>query len=173
MANTFVKIGSVTVGSGGSGTISFSSIPQTYTDLQLFMSLRTSNASNQDQVNVRFNGNSTAGIYSWMRLAGEGTTASTASGSGNNLEVNWAPSATQTSNTFGQHSFYIPNYTVSQNKSMSIEIVSEGNAGQVYGQVLQGALFSSTAAVTSIEIQCFGSIFVQYSTATLYGIKKS
>ena len=174
MATTYEAIATVTVGSGGSSSIEFSSIPQTYTDIQLLMSLRTNIASPQDQVNMRVNFDLTAGIYAYRRLVGEGASPSTTSGSANNLEMNWAPAANQTANVFGQHSIYFADYASSSKyKSMVIQIVNEGNSSQVFGQVLQAGLYSSNTAITSIQIYCFGSIFVQYSTATLYGIKNS
>jgi hypothetical protein len=66
---------------------------------------------------------------------------------------------------------YIPNYAGSSNKSVSIDSVTENNATGAYSG-LTAALFASTAAITSFGIST-GSNFVQYSTATLYGIKNS
>ena len=45
MANTYELISSVTVGAGGTTSVSFASIPQTYTDLKLVGSARGSRAS--------------------------------------------------------------------------------------------------------------------------------
>ena len=58
MANTFKKIQTVTVGSGGAATIEFTSIPQTYTDLKLVLSVRNS----VDSVDglIEFNGSTTS-----------------------------------------------------------------------------------------------------------------
>ena len=51
MANTFKKIQTVTVGSGGAASIDFTSIPQTYTDLKIVLSARTNRANATDEAN--------------------------------------------------------------------------------------------------------------------------
>jgi len=61
MANTFVKIASVTVGAGGASSIDFTSIPGTYTDLKVVISARGSRSNSGSQtVSVRFNSDSGA-----------------------------------------------------------------------------------------------------------------
>jgi len=58
MANTYQLISSTTVGAGGASSILFSSIPATYTDLILDLSVRTSNAASQAILDIKFNGSS-------------------------------------------------------------------------------------------------------------------
>jgi hypothetical protein len=58
MATTYKLISSVTVGSGGATTMTFSSIPQTYTDLLLKISSRNTTGG-ADNHRVTFNGNTT------------------------------------------------------------------------------------------------------------------
>ena len=78
-----------------------------------------------------------------------------------------------TANTFGNFDFYIPNYAGSTNKSASGDAVSENNASLAY-QSLSANLWSNTAAINAISIAPVnGTLFTQYSTATLYGISKS
>ena len=61
MANTYQLINSNTVGSGGTATVTFSSIPATYTDFKVVASART-NASNayNDWIVVSYNGSTTS-----------------------------------------------------------------------------------------------------------------
>ena len=82
--------------------------------------------------------------------------------------------STATSNTFGNSELYIPNYAGSTNKSSSADAVAESNTTTVFAY-LNAALWSSTAAITSITLtpDAGGANFVQYSTATLYGIKNT
>lgn len=160
---TFIKIATVDVGSGGASSIDFSSIPSTYTDLQVLFSLRTSDAALAADINVQFNGNNTGNI---RYLGGSGSGAFTGTTTGNGASAN---AATSTGSVFSNGNLYIPNYTVAQNKSFTGDRVTETNGTTIYMTMIAG-LWSSTAAINQITL--VGS-FVQYSTATLYGISKS
>ena len=169
MANTYTLIASSTVGSGGTATITFTSIPQTYTDLVLVHSLRET--TNDSTAKVTFN-NDTGSNYSLRRLTGNGTTAGSGSATYGFLETLCCFS-TNTANTFGNTSLYIPNYTSSNKKSVSIDIVTENNATAAFAYLTAG-LWDNTAAITEIDIDApTSATFVQYSTAYLYGIKNS
>ncbi len=171
MANTFVKIASVTVGAGGAASMSFSSIPSTYTDLCVKVSSRsTRTAGAIDYVKMYFNGSTANGTT--VALYGDGTAYS-----GTDTKIIGSTSTNQnTANTFGSAEFYIPNYAGSTNKSVSIDAVSENNSGTTgnYNLNLSAGLWSSTSAITSITLEsAFGNNWMQYTTATLYGISKS
>ena len=176
MPNTFIKIASVTVGSGGASSIDFTSIPSTYTDLCLKLSTRTNNTG----VRVRFNSDSAAN-YSWRRLDGNGSGAfsnnNTTYGSPYNtfLYFSMQNFTTDTADTFSNGEMYVPNYTSSNQKSASLDSVAENNAATAY-MAMQSGLWTGTAAITSIALTPDTSTspsFAQYSTATLYGIKNS
>jgi hypothetical protein len=174
MANTYVKIATVSVGVLGASTIDFTSIPATYTDLLLSISARTNLAVGDWSTSyIQFNG-STSG-YSDRTLAGNGSTAfsfSTAGG-GTKGYLGDIPMANNTSNTFGNQNVYIPNYAGSTNKSISSDSVQENNATLSQAD-FSASLWSNTAAITSIKLLLDPTYsFVQYSTATLYGILKS
>jgi hypothetical protein len=170
MPDTFNKIATVTVGAGGAATMAFSSIPQTYTDLIIKISLRDTNAAVYQFSNVTFNG-STSG-YSVRYLEGNGSAASSYAGSGSALSLMLGNGANGTANIFGNTDFYIPNYTSSNAKSLSVDQVNENNATSAFA-LLQAGLWTGTAPITSISIGLGAGNFVQYSTATLYGISKS
>jgi hypothetical protein len=158
------KISSVTVGAGGSSSISFTSIPQTYTDLVVKISGRT-NRTAVDSITMTFNGSSTG--ITWITLMGDGSTPT--SGTAQRF---WVNSASDTANTFGNAEVYIPNYTSANYKSTSIDTTVENNAVGSYSEILH-QLWSNTAAITSIELAPqFGTGWLQYTTATLYGITK-
>ena len=169
MPNTFTKIASVTVGAGGAATINFTSIPATYTDLCIKLSGRSGRAYIADNLFITFN--SSGGTYSMRELMGKG-----ASGTAASYGVKYASfavdGATATANTFSNHDIYIPNYTGSTAKSFSADSVSENNATDAQSDLVAG-LWTGTAAITSITLQPEVSTWVQYSTATLYGISKS
>jgi hypothetical protein len=170
MPNTFVKIASVTVGSGGAANIEFTSIPQTYTDLLLVCSTRLS-ASGIEALDMRFNGN-TGSNYSYRYVQGTGSGITSGAATSTAFDEAMVTNGnTSTANTFSNSSLYIPNYTSSNNKSFSLDTVEEENATSAFMR-LESGLWSQTAAITSINI--YGSTsFAQYSTANLYGIKNS
>lgn len=152
-------------------SIVFSSIPSTFTDLYLTLSLRGSLNNPQIGHFIRLNNDSGAN-YSSRRLVGNGSSASSASESGStSIYGGQAPAATQTSNTFGNTSIYIPNYAGSTTKSLSFETTRENNGSAVFTSLIAG-LWSGTAAINRIDILCEVDNWVQYSSATLYGILK-
>ena len=167
MANTFELIASNTVGSGGAATISFTSIPSTYTDLILKISGRLNYATTAVGLQFSFNG----------QAAGTSITGKTIQGSGSSVVSYsaWQPnidSANATANTFASVDIYIPNYTSSNNKSASSDSVQEDNATTAYAE-MHAALWSNTAAINQITNTPNSGSFVQYSTAYLYGVKNA
>jgi hypothetical protein len=174
MANTFIKIASVTVGSGGASTIDFTSIPSTYTDLCVKISARSSYSSGEG-VSMRFNGSSGAN-YTYKQLYGFGS--SVGSYGPPSLEtygfLGTIGGTNYTASTFNSIDLYVPNYASSNNKSFSVDTVAENNSATVNQLDLIAGLWSQTAAITSITLTSYNAAnFVQYSTATLYGISKS
>jgi hypothetical protein len=170
MANpTLFQIATQTLGSS-TASVTFSNIPQVYTDLKLVMSTRTSSTNAQGWFDtiLTINGTATTGS-STVLLYGSG------SGSGSSITESQftirTADANNTANTFGSAEVYIPNYTSSAYKSLSCESVSENNATAAI-QELHAFLWSNTAAVTSLVITGASSTnLLQYSTFTLYGIR--
>jgi hypothetical protein len=155
-------IETVTVGSGGAASITFSSIPATFTDLYLVMSLRNTVATSTGTLALN-----TGGIYTRRRLLGDGSSASSDTPSSDYL----CSSSTDTASTFGTTGIYIPNYTSSVAKSYSVDTVSENNATTAY-QILIAGLWSGTDAVTTITLTPQGASadWAQYSSASLFGV---
>ena len=169
MATTFVKIATVTVGAGGASNMDFTSIPGTYTDLYLTISSRISNANVWSDIYVQFNGSTST--YSDRVVFGTGAAASSLTDTNTGIDIRTSTTA-NTASTFGNASVYIPNYASSNQKSVSFDAVSENNATSAIAQLGAG-LWASTPAITSLSVYGAGGNFVQYSTATLYGISKS
>lgn len=174
MANTFVALATVTVGSGGAATISFSSIPATYTDLAVLVSARGSRSANTDFLQIKFNSSSSSYTFRNLYQSG-GTSGASSTATDIYVPINGNNS---TSNTFGNAVFYVPNYAGSNYKSVSADAVQEmnGSAGTDFQMYLVAGLWSSTSAITQIDLSPlsgYGPNLLQYSTATLYGIKNS
>jgi hypothetical protein len=170
MANTYVKIGStVTVGVGGALTIDFTSIPATYTDFLVKVSARgtTTEALGGLYYSIALNASATSKTQRFLQ--GDGTSAS--SGNSTSFTTYMCPSDF-TASTFSNSEIYLPNYAGSNNKSMSVDVVTENNATKSY-TAFYAQLWSNTAAITQITLTANAGLFAQYSTATLYGILKS
>jgi hypothetical protein len=168
MANTFVKIQTVTVGVAGVTNIEFTSIPQTYTDLQIVASIRCNVAFTSEEFNAQFNGTTTN--LSYRRLIGVPNTGAVNSDTSN---LGYFNGNSADANIFSSTQIYIPNYTSSNYKSFSNESITETN-GTVTRPNFAAGLWSNTAAITSVKlISSTSATIMQYSTATLYGIKSS
>lgn len=163
-------IQTVTVGAGGASEILFSSIPSTFTDLYLVCSLRSARATIGDDIVFRFNGD-TGANYGWRALLGTGSsTTSSANGAATVGYFGICSASSSTSSTFGNQSLYIPNYTASTAKSASVDAVSEHNGTESY-QFLTANRWSGTDPINTIRVfSDTGNNFVQYSSASLYGI---
>jgi hypothetical protein len=175
MANTLTKIQTI-VTTTATNAVAFTSIPQTYTDLKLYVSARaTSNSANQG---FYFQLNGTGGtFYSQTVLRAEGSSASSFRGSSANaVTTNEMPNELNTGSIFSNTEIYIPNYTSNQFKQILIDGVKESNSSTTGIQLyIKGALWNNTGAINSITLgsdiaapNYFGS-----STFTLYGIKNT
>jgi len=171
---TFIKIATVDL-TGSQSSIDFTSIPATYTDLCIKYSARTDRANTNSDIYLQFNGVTTA-TYSFKRIYGNGTATAASDGLTNNATGGFAGTAdgaSATASTFGNCEVYIPNYAGSTAKSWSVDGVNENNATSALAALYVGS-WSGTAAITSISLKDYNAAnFVQYSTATLYGISKS
>jgi hypothetical protein len=171
MANTYTLISSVTVGSGGAATIDFTSIPSTYTDLNLIVSLRGDRSAPDTDVYIKLNNSTTT--YSFKILYGNpdnGTPVGSFSGA--SYPATLTNAATATASTFSNASIYFPNYAGSTNKSLSADSVSENNSTNASAYFTAG-LWSTTSAINQITFTPYTGNFVQYSTAYLYGISNA
>jgi hypothetical protein len=171
MPVTYKKIATVTVTTATQAAIEFTSIPGTYTDLVVLASVRNSGSSGV-VLRLKFNGSSSN--HSDRYIEGDGATVVSGSngggGAGHIFSGNVTRS-TDTASTFASNYIYIPNYGSSSNKSLSADGVTENNATTAYTNLTAG-LWSDASVITAIQLTPSANSFAQYSTATLYGIKK-
>jgi hypothetical protein len=173
MATTYTLISSNVLSSSAS-SVTFSSIPGTYTDLVLRISARTGR-TDPDPMRITFNSDSpTSGTtYSDTYLNGTSTVATSGRNSSTSTVFNVrAPGVNYTANTFSSNEVYIPNYTVSANKPFSSFSAVENNDATVWDIYGGANLYRNTAAITSITLTPVSS-FVSGSSFYLYGIKSS
>jgi len=168
---SYESIATVTVGGGGSATITFSSIPATYTHLQIRGIYRTNRASFPDFLKVRYNSDS-GNNYSEHRLQGDGSSASSA-GTANLDYAQWAAiaSAAASANVFSGGVFDLLDYTNTNKYKTNRTLTGFDNNGS--GRIhLESGSWRNTAAVNTITIiSGSGSTFQQYTQFALYGVK--
>lgn len=172
MATTYTLISS-NVLSSTTATVTFSSIPATYTDLVLRISSRISVGAIDWPLNLRFNGD-TATNYSNVNIYWSGPSSGIFSNQTSANKIFGSTGNTATANTFGSIEIYIPSYTASQNKPLGSFGVPETNAASFDdGIQAYAGLWRNTNAITSIAISQDGSGFVSGSSFYLYGISNA
>lgn len=165
----FQSIATVTVGSGGQSTITFSSIPNTYKHLQLRLFGRATGSSDYATQYTVFNSD-TGSNYAYHQLFGEGASPTVAA------QVNMSFVAVQlfagglsSANIFGGIIVDILDYA-DTNKFKTVKQlggVERNGSGYI---ILNSGLWRSTSAISSISMTTDGN-FAQYTHAALYGIK--
>jgi hypothetical protein len=164
----YESISTVTVGSGGSSSISFSSIPSTYRHLQIRYIGRRNNAFNTLSAGIRFNGDSGTN-YTRHELYGDGSSASGSSATGLDASNTSVVTGTSTANTFGAGVIDILDYA-DTNKYKTFRQLTGADVNGAGFLNLASGLWLNTNAVTSISINSPES-FTSSSVISLYGIK--
>jgi len=174
MASTYTLISSQVLASSAA-SVTFSSIPATYTDLVVRASARDTGAGTTAWLQGKWN-TSTSG-YSETYLTGNGSAA--ASGRVGSQTV-WGASgyissdaAGNTASTFGSTEIYIPNYAAATAKPQSVFSVQESNSAST-GVIISSMamLWNNTATISSILIQASGTFDIG-SSFYLYGISNA
>lgn len=172
--NSYESIATVLVGSGGSSPITFTSIPSTYKHLQIRLLAQTNRAASVDSLQLNFNSD-TGSNYSWHTVQGDGSNANAlgfATQTYARIGDGTIGGATGSGGQFGAGVIDILDYA-STNKNKTIRGltgVDENGAGRV--GLGSGLWQNSSTAISSISIAPqAGTLFLQYSSFALYGIK--
>jgi hypothetical protein len=167
----FTKIASYTATSNGVTSIAFSSIPATYKDLYIAISVRSGAAASRAGLTYTFNSNASSVYVNQLLIGYDGGSlsafrnAAATSNSEMNMNAN-----TSTANTFGPATMYIANYANTSNwKQIIADSVGENMSSNPYVVDISSGLFMSTAAISSVSFSCSGN-FQQWSKITLYGV---
>lgn len=162
MAATYEPIATTTLGSAAS-SITFSSIPGTYTDLRLSLSLKSTSATSF--FGFRFNGD-TGTNYSCTYMYGNGSTA----GSSRSTSVDIIYGNTIYNTNFTFVGLDVFSYAGSTYKTCLYSMANDQNGSGV--ALNEVGLWRSTSAINSLSIVDYqGKVFEVGTTATLYGIK--
>lgn len=167
---TMALINTITITSNGTvSLVNFTNIPQTFTDLLIMWSARsTPHTGVEDWTACNFN-NSTTGP-TIRQLYANGSSAAT--GNFSSFELGRMNGNGATTNVFGNAMTYIPNYSGSTEKFWSYDSVSENNGASAF-QFIAAGKTTNTAPITSIAITpANGPYYAIYSSFSLYGILK-
>ena len=146
---TFTLINSVTVGSGGAASIDFTSIPATYTDLQVILSTRLTSTGGAQDTTWLNSINSNTSSFGDLVIRGDGSSIASFSPSETPYYVGQSPTGSALSSTFASHIVYIPDYTnTSYNKNIGVYSAQENNTTTAAMGATSGT-WSQTSAITS------------------------
>jgi hypothetical protein len=165
MASTFEPIATTTLGSAAS-SVSFTSIPGTYTDLRI-VCVGSSNANGQWY--ARFNNLSTT-LYSFTNIRGNGSIADSAK-SADDVSLFFNYSNTYSTAQPAMITMDIFSYAGSTNKTSLLTYNGDRNGSGMAERTV--GLWRSTAAITRVDIFSGSGSFTSGFTATLYGILKA
>jgi hypothetical protein len=155
-------------GTGSSAVITFSSIPATYTHLQIRNIGRST--STGTTISIRANGD-TASNYAFHYIYGDGATTGAAGfATQTSMQIAYTTSSSSLADSYGVNVIDILDYA-NTNKYKTLRVLSgvdvNGSGGYVQ---LSSGLWQSSSAITSITL----TNSTNYTTATqfaLYGIK--
>lgn len=156
--STYTPIATQTL-TGATGSVSFASIPSTYTDLILTIE---GTVQSNCGIQMRFNSDSGSN-YSFTRMTGDGSSASSdRSSNATFMELGYYVTTTRNMNIV-----QIMNYS---NTTTNKTVLNRASAQSVnIGAQAYAQLWRSTSAINSITINASGNL-VSGSTLTLYGI---
>ena len=175
-AATYSKLATVTVGVGGAATIEFANIPQSYTDLKILVSARSNIAAYRSTIVMAINGIYSS-TYAYRRVYGTASTAgSDVTDPTTYFVCGEVVGASSTANTFTNTEIYISGYSSSTfQKPGYADAALEQNDSTNNRLSLTASKWSGTQPISNIKLYDSNTaqLFVQYSTATLYGIRNS
>lgn len=160
---SYESIATVTVGSGGSSTVTFSSIPSTYKHLQIRAIAKASGSNFNPK--MQFNGD-TGSNYSWHYLYGDGS--SVTAGAGTTQAFIYNSIISTNANMYNAFIIDILDYANTSKYKTTRELSGEDRNGG--GEIaLWSGNWRSTSAITSITFS--NGTFDNYTQYALYGIK--
>ena len=170
--NSYESIATTTVGSGGSSTVTFSSIPSGFEHLQIRAIARLSQATTDENALIRFNSD-TSSNYNSHYLFGDGNSAAAGGGASSTTMLAFRLTGSSSgANIFGVGVMDILDYDNTNKNKVARTITGHDQNGSGFVFYWSG-LWRSTNAITSIDITTTSSSFVEYSQFALYGIKGS
>jgi len=171
--SSYESIASAT-GTGSSGTITFSSIPATYSHLQIRCIARTDTGFGTDYIQFRFNSD-TGSNYTYHGIEGDGASTYNFAATGQTIVLNTnITGSAATANAMGTAVIDIVDYAnTSKYKTVRTIGGQDQNSLSNTGQIrLISNLWLSTSAINRIDLTSYRSAnWTTSTTFALYGIK--
>jgi len=169
----FESIATTTVGSGGAADVTFTSIPATFTHLQIRGIAKDDNTGSLDNLQMQFNGD-TAANYKSHFLYGTGSVVGVGVAASNSLMLAARVTGGNASyvNIFGVFVIDILDYANTNKYKVhrSLSGHDENGLGEVF---FESGLWRNTNAITSIKLYPQDFNWKQYSSFALYGIRSA
>ncbi len=177
VSGSFESIATTTVGAGGQTTITFSSIPATYSHLQIrYMAKNSGTTENFVQMKWTYNSD-TAANYSNHYIYGSGSatgsaaaTSTSSAGGAEGLIGIIFDNAVTVPNMFSVGILDIVDYA-NTNKYKTSKLLFGADLNGLGRISLLSSNWRSTSAINRIDLSCVTGNFMQYSQFALYGIK--
>jgi hypothetical protein len=166
----FESISTVSVGSGGQATVSFTSIPATFKHLQLRVLGQAADSGGAFNVRARFNSD-TGNNYALHRLIGDNSSPTAAGVASTGYARLGVLNSSDFTNIFSANVCDILDYTNTNKYTTTRSLGGYDKNGTTGFVMYHSSLWMNTAAITSIELTTDTGNFAQYSSFALYGIK--
>lgn len=178
-ATSYESIATVTVGSGGASNVEFTSIPSTYTHLQI-RGIAQDNGGGTDRriLVMRINSDSGANYAEHSILGNGATVSASATASNTYMTLSQITESGTNASMFGGFVIDILDYK-NTNKYKTIRAIGgndTNNTTQVGAVSFNSGLWMNTNAISSLTFDLRGTLggsFSQYSHFALYGIKSA
>ena len=171
LSSSYESIATSIVGSGGSSSISFTSIPSTYQHLQIRFIARTNRAAVGDYIECNLNSD-TSSAYSWHAVGGDGSSPFAYGGANQTyLDIERIAGNNATAGVFGAGIIDILDYQNTNKYKTTRSLSAFDNNGSAELHFMSGNWRSTNAISTITLAPGVGSLFNEYSSFALYGIK--
>jgi hypothetical protein len=166
--NTYEAIATQTLGSGAT-SVSFTSIPSTYTDLVFVTQLAT--ATNDISLLLTIN-NDNGANYSSTRLAGSPAGATSSRGTAtSSIDLTYQVGSGTSLNFPTFNTIHFMNYANTTTYKTILTRGGSTNNSSAMESRAYVSLWRNTAAINRLDIACGGANILTGSTFSLYGIK--
>jgi hypothetical protein len=170
-------IAETTVGAGGAPSITFSSIPATFTHLKVIGHVRSERVAGEDDLWCRLNNETGGTDYVRMSLIGNLSTGAATTGDRTTSVMNVGAIEADLSlaGVFSQITLEIDDYTNTNFLKNMIahccRIEDNDNDGDIAVTISASTLLTGTDAINQISITPLNDDLAQYSKLSLYGVK--
>ena len=148
-------------------SVTFASIPQTYTDLRIVIAARDTGTGSWQGFDIELNSDSTSANY--VSKSGYSTGTTTGGQGGAGFLVGYHNTSANTASVFANSEIHIPSYSATIAKSWTWHAVT-GNMATDQINIFGLGRWTNTAPITQVKLTTQGTAFASGSTFYLYGV---